>query len=214
MDAGTKASKDSQPMPDASPTRESPRGEQLLGQLEQIFFAEGYRRVSVGELAARLHCSRATLYALASSKEKLFLRVFERVLSRIRRRGRQAAAEHSDVRERIVAHLAPGMDEMRSASGVFFTDVASLPEAREALARHQRARRDEMGAILDEGIRNGALRGVHTRLVAEVIRVAIQRVMDPQVLVENRLSAGEAIGEIEDLFFHGLLHPNGYALRR
>jgi len=197
----------------AAPIRRSPRGEQVLAQLEEIFFKEGYRRVTVGELAARLHCSRATLYALAPSKADLFVRVLDRVLSRIRHLGRQAAAQRSDVRDRIVGNLLPGMNEMRAASAVFFADVASLPEAREALARHQRTRRDEMGAILEEGIRGGALRGVHTRLVAEVIMVALQRVMDPQVLVENRLSAGEAIGEIEDLFFHGLLHPDQSPLR-
>jgi AcrR family transcriptional regulator len=186
----------------------SPRGEQILDRLEEIFFGEGFRRVTVGELAARLHCSRATLYALAPSKEELFLRVLDRVLGRIRRLGRRAAAEQSDVRGRIVAYLSPGMSEMQAASGVFLADIASLPAAREILESHQRTRREEMGAIIDEGIGRGAFRGVHTRLVAEVMMVAIQRVMDPQLLVENRLSAGEAIGEIEDLFLHGLLHPN------
>ena len=58
----------------------SPRGEQLLAQLEEIFFEQGYRRITVGALAARLRCSRATLYALAPSKEELFLRVLDRVL--------------------------------------------------------------------------------------------------------------------------------------
>lgn len=187
--------------------KQSPRGTALLNSLEEIFLGEGFRRVTVGELAARLHCSRTTLYALAPSKEGLFLRVLERLLARIRQRGQAAAAEQADVRNRIVAHLLPGAREMRAASGLFFSDIASLPAARKLLTDHQRARREEMAAIIDEGIRSGAFRGVHTSLVADVLLVAIQRVMDADVLAENQIAAGEAIAEIEDLFLHGLLHP-------
>jgi AcrR family transcriptional regulator len=201
-------------MPSVRSDAPSPRGEKILDRLEGIFLDEGFRRVTVAELAARLHCSRATLYALAPSKEELFLRVLDRVLGRIRRLGQEAAAGQSNVRDRIVAHMAPGMSEMQAASGVFFSDIASLPDARRILASHQRARREEVRAILEEGINGGDFRGVHTSLVAEVLMVAIQRVMDPQVLAENRLSAGEAIGEIEDLFLHGLLHPNESGARK
>jgi AcrR family transcriptional regulator len=186
----------------------SPRGEQILDGLEEIFFADGFRRVRVGELAARLRCSRASLYALAPSKEELFLRVLDRVLSRIRRFGQQAAAKREDVRERIVALLSPGMSEMQAASSVFFSDIERLPSARRMLEDHQRMRLEETEAIIEQGIGQGKFRGVHTQLVAEVFMVAVQRVMDPRLLVENRLSAGEAIGEIEDLFLHGLLHPS------
>ena len=68
----------------------SEREGHLLEGLEEIFLQEGFRRVAVGELAARLHCSRATLYALAPSKERLFLLVLERLLARIRGMGRAA----------------------------------------------------------------------------------------------------------------------------
>jgi AcrR family transcriptional regulator len=194
-------------MPKFSSKPLSARGEEILDGLEEIFFAEGFRGVGVGQLAARLHCSRASLYALAASKEELFLRVLDRVLRRIRRLGHDAAAKRADVRDRIVALLSPGMSEMQTASNVLFSDIASLPAARRMLEAHQRARLKETGAIIEEGIGQGKFRGVHTQLVADVLMVAVQRVMDPRQLAENRLSAGEAIGEVEDLFLHGLLHP-------
>jgi len=196
------------PVPKFSSKPLSPRGEEILDGLEEIFFAEGFRRVGVGELAARLHCSRASLYALAASKEELFLRVLDRVLRRIRRLGQHAVAKRADVRDRILALLSPGMSEMQAASSVLFADIASLPAARRMLEAHQRARLKETAAIIEQGIGEGKFRGVHTQLVADVLMVAIQRVMDPAQLAESRLSAGEAIGEVEDLFLHGLLHPD------
>jgi len=108
----------------------------------------------------------------------------------------------------VAIMLAPGMSEMRAASGVFFADIASLPAARDMRASHQQARREELAAIIEEGIGSGVFRGVHSRLVAEVLLVAIQRVLDPQVLADNRLAAGDAIGEIEDLLLNGLLNPD------
>ena len=65
--------------------RDSPRREEILDELEAIFLAEGFRGLTVGTLAARLRCSRSTLYALAATKEELYLRVSDRILRRIGR---------------------------------------------------------------------------------------------------------------------------------
>jgi AcrR family transcriptional regulator len=51
------------------------RQTELLDQLEALFLAEGFARFTLDDLAARLHCSKTTLYALAGSKEQLALRV-------------------------------------------------------------------------------------------------------------------------------------------
>lgn len=46
------------------------RQEQVLDGLEEIFREEGFRRLTIGELATRLRCSRSTLYAMAPTKEE------------------------------------------------------------------------------------------------------------------------------------------------
>ena len=40
------------------------RREELLDRLVELFLAEGFRHLTLGDLAARLHCSKSTLYAL------------------------------------------------------------------------------------------------------------------------------------------------------
>ena len=189
------------------PSGHSEREEHLLEALEEIFLQEGFRRVAVGELAARLHCSRATLYALAPSKERLFLLVLERLLERIRGMGRAAYADGAAAEDRIVRGMAPGVTELRKSSVSFFADIASFAPAKRILADHQRARVDEACRTIEEEIRKGSVRGVHLRLVAEGMLAAIQRVMDPEFLTEAGLRMIEAVEEIEDLFLHGLLHP-------
>jgi AcrR family transcriptional regulator len=189
------------------PRSYSEREQHHLEALEEIFLQEGFRRVSVGELAARLHCSRATLYALAPSKEKLFLLVLERLLARIRAMGRSAYDEGTAAEDRLVRGIAPGVTELRKSSVSFFADIASFAPAKRMLADHQRERVDETCRMIEEGILKGAVRGVHLRLVAEGMLAAIQRVMDPELLTEAGVGMSEAVEQMEDLFLNGLLNP-------
>lgn len=182
------------------------RGEHLLDGLEDIILREGFRRVTMGELASRLHCSRHTLYQLAESKEELVLLVLGRVLGRIRRLGLEAAGARSDIRERIVALVEPGVSELRRATSLFFADVAAFPPAKRLLEQHQNARREDTQQLLDEAIKARWFRDINSRLAAEVIVAAVQRVMDSSFLVEVGLSAADAIRGAEDLLLHGLLH--------
>jgi AcrR family transcriptional regulator len=92
------------------------RQQELLDALEEIFEKEGFRKVTMAELAARLRCSRRTFYELAGSKEELFLRVLERLLGRIRRLGDEAAGELQDPGARLEAFLRPGFVETVQAS--------------------------------------------------------------------------------------------------
>ena len=67
---------------------------------------------------------------------------------------------------------------------------------------------------IEEGIRSGEFRGIHSQLVAESILASIQHVMSPVFLSEVGLSMTEAIGEVEDLILHGLLHPDRRGRKR
>ncbi len=187
----------------------SERLEQILDELEGIYLAEGFRRLGMGELAARLHCSRRTLYSLAPTKPDLFLRVLDRFLRRIREIGRARAQAHEDPRERIGALLEPGISETREASPAFTADVDGWAPSRRMLDRHQRERMSLLREIVEEGVRTGAFRGVHAELVAEVMLAAVQRVRDPALLRRTGLSMGEAFEECSKLIRHGLLHPDG-----
>jgi len=187
--------------------RSSERREQVLDELEGIYLAQGFRKLGMGELAARVRCSRRTLYALAPTKPELFLRVLDRFLRRIRALGADGVAKSRDPREALEALLAPGIEETRRASDAFTADVASHLPARRMLDRHQRARMTLLRELVEEGIRTGVFRGVHAELVAEVMLAAVSRVRDPRLLRRAGLSMSEAFAECSRLICHGLLHP-------
>src|SRR3954453_12425062 len=53
------------------PARATPRREQLFDELVALLLADGFAHLTLDDIAARLRCSKRTLYALAGSKEQL-----------------------------------------------------------------------------------------------------------------------------------------------
>jgi AcrR family transcriptional regulator len=183
------------------------RDDDALDSLEEIFLVEGVRRVSVGELARRLRCSRRTLYVLAKSKQELFLLVVDRFLTRIRRLGDQSASARPAPAARIEAYLEPGIRQVARSTNLFFADIAALPPAKRMLEEHQRQRIEGLRRIITEGVRRRMFRGIHPHLAADVLSLAYRRVSQPEFLVTANLSMTEAYAEVGRLFLHGLLHP-------
>jgi AcrR family transcriptional regulator len=186
----------------------------MLDAIEEIFLTEGFRRVSVGELAARLRCSRRTLYELAASKEELFLIVLDRFLERIRRQGEAAAAAVRDPAVRIEAYLAPGIREVARTRNTLFSDIAGFLPAKRLLDDHQRRRMEGVRKIVVAGTRRGVFRGLDPYLVAEVFTLAYRHVSQPDFLAAAELSMTEAYAELSRLLRHGILHPEGEPARR
>lgn len=179
----------------------------LLASLEDIFLREGFRRVTIGELATRLRCSRRSLYELAPGKNELFVLVLGRLLERIEATGRSAAETAASFEDRITVFIEPGIVELRGASPAFFADIAGLPAARDRLAAHQEARKVQLEKLLAQGMRARAFRKVHPAVAARAMVAAYRAVTDAKFLADVDVTSTEATREVESLFLNGLLHP-------
>jgi len=183
------------------------RREQLLHRIEEIFLRDGFRRVTIAELAATLRCSRRAVYQLADSKEDLVLLVLERLLGRIERAGREAAAAADGTGNKIVAFIQPGLAELRNATPTFFADIAAHPPAQQLLTRHQDMRERELRKLIERGVRNGECRRVHSEVAAQALLAAYRAITRSSFLSNVDISLTDAVSEGRDLFLYGLLHP-------
>ncbi len=183
------------------------RRQQLLDGLEAIFLKEGFRDVTIEDLAGRLRCSRRTLYQIAPSKPEIFLVVLDRFLARIREEGREAAYSRSEPMGRIEALLEPGITATLPASPRFTEDVDGYQPARTMLAEHQRERMRVLRELVEDGISRGAFKGFHALLVAEVMVAATGCVSRHEFLREAGLSMSEAFAECSRLLRLGLASP-------
>ncbi|GGP34471.1 TetR/AcrR family transcriptional regulator [Saccharothrix coeruleofusca] len=189
----------------------TPRQAELLGRLEALVLAEGFARFTLDDLAARLHCSKSTLYALAASKEQLAVRVvghyFKGASERIERRIEGVA----DVRARIGTYLAGAAEELRRASATFIEDVAAFAPTRATYERNARAAAERIRSFIQDGVREGVFREVHATLVAEMAGLLIEGIQSGVLPRRAGVSDAEAFTALGELLLDGLRRERSQA---
>src|SRR3954470_5160049 len=101
------------------------RRSELLGALEELLLTEGFTALSVDDIARRLHCSKSTLYSVASSKEQLVIALTKQFFRQATEQIEQAVAAVDDPRRRISTYLAGVGAAMSRCSPTFYSDVVS-----------------------------------------------------------------------------------------
>ena len=108
------------------------RREELLDGVMQIIIERGFSEVRISEIAAELHCSAASLYKIAPSKDSLVLlaigRWAEFTLPDLEARSRQAKT----AADRARGYFRAGAQSIHSFSVEFFTDVERFESTRVA----------------------------------------------------------------------------------
>lgn len=185
------------------------RGEARRSELEtgvvDLVLAEGFAHLTLDEIAARLRCSKRTLYTLAGSKEQLVRAAIVRYFRDATARVETALAwETGPPSARITAYLKAVATHLAVASPAFFDDVASFPPAAEIYEQNTRAAARRIRHLIDEGVRTGCFRSVHAEFVADLVAAQMVRIQRRAVSSATGLSDSEAYAELAALVTAGL----------
>ncbi|MGD9531453.1 TetR/AcrR family transcriptional regulator [Pseudonocardia sp.] len=184
--------------------RGSARREELFDALVALLLAEGFAHLTLDDLAARLRCSKRTLYGLADSKEQLVRAAVVHFFRRATADVEAEVARHGGAQERFVAYLGAVARQLEPASAVFFDDVAAFAPAAEIYERNTRAAARRVEQLLDAGVRDGVFRPVHRAFAADVIASVMVRIQQRQVAAATGLGDAEAYEQLTTLLLHGL----------
>jgi AcrR family transcriptional regulator len=180
------------------------RRDELIGELEAIFLAEGFSGLTIDDLCKRLRCSKTTLYSVASSREQIIQKVtrhfFESSTSAIERQ----IADTTDPAERIVRYLAGVGSAMRRNSRAFYLDMVSYEPTADIYRLNSRAAARKVQGMIEEGSRSGAFRSADSALAGQAVSLLIDGVQSGELLDATGLTAGEAFTELGQLLIHGL----------
>lgn len=158
-----------------SPGR-TPRQQQLFDELLAIFLAEGFRDFTMDAAAARLRCSKATIYALAGGREDLVRAVLVAFFRQVSRGTEEALNGPGGPGQRLRAYLEAMAEQLRPASARFLQDVAASPVASGVYERNTRIAAAKVTALVAEGTAAGEFRPVPTEFIAEVVSSAMDRI--------------------------------------
>ncbi|HVV11688.1 TetR/AcrR family transcriptional regulator [Amycolatopsis sp.] len=176
----------------------------LLAELEELFLAEGFIHFTLDDLAAKMHCSKSTLYALAPSKEQLAVRVVAHFFKGAAELMEERIAGLTDAREIIGTYLAGIAEYLNRASAEFMRDINDFAPARSAYELNSRAAAGRIRTFIAKGVDDGVFRNVHAKLIAEMAGVLIEGIQTGVVGSRTGVSDAEAFTALSELLLDGL----------
>ncbi|WP_280362262.1 TetR/AcrR family transcriptional regulator [Nocardia wallacei] len=191
----------------AQPTRAefaTRRRTELFDALVDLFLTEGFAHLTLGEIAARLRCSKSTLYTLAGSKEQLvraatvhfFRRATDAVESRI--------AEVDGAQRRIVAYLSAVGTELSAASERFMTDLDAFAPARAVYEKNTRIAARRVRELITDGVAAGEFRDVHAAFAADLAATMMVRIQQGGVRAGTGMDDAHAYRELAAILTAGI----------
>ncbi|GAA3586161.1 TetR/AcrR family transcriptional regulator [Amycolatopsis ultiminotia] len=184
--------------------RSTARQRALLAELETLFLAEGFAGFTLDDLAARLRCSKSTLYALAPSKEQLAVKVVAHYFRGAAERIEERIVGIADARELIGEYLAGVAEHLNRASPEFMTDIAEFEPARDTYQLNSRVAARRIRAFIDKGVADGVFRDVHARLIAEMTGLIVEGIQTGVLARRTDVSDAEAFTALGELLLGGL----------
>ncbi len=171
----------------------------LRDRLVDLVLTQGFRHLTVDQVAAELNCSKRTLYALAASKEQLALLAVRHFFKRSTDQVEAAIARTRAPARRVTRYLEAVAEALRPASRAFRDDVASFRPAAEIYEQNTLTAARRVRELIDEGTRAGAFRQVPAAFVSEVVTATMRRITSGEITSATGLSDAEAYSELARL---------------
>lgn len=185
-------------------TTEASRGEELLDRLIELFLAEGFLAFGMGDLAARLRCSRSTLYLVASSKEQIIVTAVRRYFRRAAERIEERVEAEAHTGRRLQVYLAAVSDELAPASARFHADIAEFGPARELYEDNTRHAAQRVQDIVAAAVDAGTLRPVNARFVGAAVAEVMTAIQAGRIEAAAGLSDAEAYRALSDMVYRAV----------
>lgn len=192
-------------MAHGSHDRWSPRQVALLDDLETLFTEEGFRHLTIGDMAARTHSSRRTLYSISSSKEELVLVVVDRFFNTMGKDARQRATQVEDIGDKIEAYFSASVDRNAAVSLAFMQDIEGYLPTKQLYDRQQAIAVQALEAMVRAAMEGGSMRMGSPALIAEILDAVIKRLRDPEILEKIGATRSDALKAFGQLCRHGIV---------
>jgi AcrR family transcriptional regulator len=181
------------------------RRHELLDGVMTIVAERGFAQVTIAELARALHCSAATLYKIAPSKESLVLCAIARWADVVFADMEARSAKGRSASDRARIYFRAGAEHTRPLSLAFYADMRRFESTRLAwwtgVVERYIDRFVELIRLAEEA---DEIRPVNSRLLAEALRQIGAVTRNDEVLRASGLTHEQAVLEIDSLIWEGL----------
>ncbi len=185
--------------------------ERILEYSQKKFFAEGFYKISMDEIALGLGMSKKTIYKNFKRKEDL---VEEVMFSYLNVNLSEMKILHSNSKNSVEKlcksiQLMGGM--LSRISQRCFSDMqVHYPQIWKKIEEYRTQKiKGNFGIIFSEGQREGVIKPYPVDLVLQVLVSSIQGVINPEFLWNSSLANKDAFQMTTSIIIHGLLTDDG-----
>ncbi|OAN34492.1 TetR/AcrR family transcriptional regulator [Mycolicibacterium iranicum] len=188
----------------SKPAFATARQTELFDALVALFLADGFAHLTLDDIAARLRCSKSTLYTLASSKEQLV----QAATVHFFRAATESVESRVDVvtgaRERIAAYLEGVGTALDPASDQFMADLDAFAPARAIYEKNTRIAARRVQELIADGVAAGEFRDVHAAFAADLVATVMVRIQQRVVRDSTGLDDAAAYRELAAILTGGI----------
>jgi AcrR family transcriptional regulator len=185
--------------------------ERIVAAARRSFFANGFRGVSMDDLARELGMSKRTLYEHFSSKtaliEAAILHKFRGIDAELER----ITSTPSDFPATLHLLLACIQQQTGEIQPPFLRDIRRQPEIFNHVDRGRRELVQRyLGKLISRGRKTGVIReDVPAELIIEIILGALERIMNPQKMAELDITPKGGYSAIIAVILEGVITEKG-----
>jgi AcrR family transcriptional regulator len=196
-----------------APPVESAAWQRIIAGARRHFLAQGFRGVTMDDLAEELGMSKKTLYAHFNSKIALVEAVMRAKFAEVEGElGALEAGHKTDFASLLHAMLATVQRQTAEIQPPFLRDIRTEAPDLFRLVEEKRAELIErhFGKLFREGRRTGMIRkDIPTWLIIEIMLAATRALVNPQRLLELELTPKAAFTAIISVMLEGVMTERG-----
>lgn len=179
--------------------------EQILNATIDEFQDKGLK-LTMNDVAKRIHISKKTLYKVFENKEELFLAVVDYTFEEIKRHEKMVLENTElDLLEKIRSLIIVLPERYKNIGLSNLYPLKELyPQVYQRTAQYLENDWDATIALLEQGIREGKLRKMPIPIVKAMVESTIQHFMSSGVLVENGITYEQGLDEMMDIIMDGI----------
>ena len=188
----------------STPAFATRRRTELFDALVALFLSEGFAHLTLDEIAARLRCSKSTLYTLAASKEQLVTAATKHFFRTATQTVEERVAASDGARDRVTAYLQTVGEALDPASDRFMADLDAFAPARAIYEQNTRIAARRVQELIAAGVAEGEFRDVHAAFAAEVVATMMVRIQQRAVRDRTGLEDAAAYRELAAIVTGGI----------
>lgn len=179
------------------------RRTELFDGLLALMLADGFAHLQIADLAARLHCSRSTLYTLAGSKEQLVTKTVTHFFRTATEQVESRVADAATSRDAVVEYLIAVGDALSPASAQFMADLHAFAPTRELYEQNTAAAAARVRELIAAGVAAGEFRDVDAAFAGDLAATMMSRIQRRDVEAHTGLDDAQAYRQLASILTRG-----------